>query len=94
MPAELLPLRRLHEDDRLLVIDKPAGLLVHRSALDAHESDTVHARLLHETGLRLFPVHRLDKGTSGALVMARDAQAARLLGAAFEAGEVMKSMKA
>lgn len=90
MHAELAPLRRLHEDDRLLIIDKPAGLLVHRSALDAQELDTVHVRLLRETGLRLFPVHRLDKGTSGALVMARDAEAARLLGGAFESGEVIK----
>ena len=68
--ADAAPLCRLYEDDRLLIIDKPAGLLVHRSALDAHESDTVHARLLRETGVRFHPVHRLDKGTSGALVLA------------------------
>ena len=90
LTTDAAPLRHLYEDDRLLVIDKPAGLLVHRTALDAHESDTVHARLLHETGLRFYPVHRLDKGTSGALVLARDAEAARLLGSAFESGAVTK----
>lgn len=85
-----MPLRRLHEDERLLVIDKPAGLLVHRSALDARETDTVHARLQHETGERFFSVHRLDKGTSGVLVLAKDVEAARLLGTAFESGAVTK----
>jgi tRNA pseudouridine65 synthase len=78
------PLRRLHEDERLVVIDKPAGLLVHRSALDAHEPDNVLVRLHRESGAWFRPVHRLDKGTSGVLVLARDADAARRLGAAFE----------
>jgi tRNA pseudouridine65 synthase len=80
----------LHEDDRLLVVDKPPGLLVHRSALDAHERDSVVDRLEHETGRRPWPVHRLDKGTSGVLVLARDLQAARQLGEAFEHGAVGK----
>jgi len=83
-------LRRLHEDGRLVVIDKPAGLLVHRSALDPHEPDNVLVRLHRETGEWLRPVHRLDRGTSGVLVLARDADAARRLGAAFEAGGVAK----
>lgn len=84
------PLRELHRDARLLAVHKPAGLLVHRTALDAHEVDTVLLRLQHQTGERLWPVHRLDKGTSGVLVLARDADAARALGAAFEAGAVAK----
>jgi tRNA pseudouridine65 synthase len=89
-PAAAAPLCRVHEDDRLLVVDKPAGLLVHRSALDPHEPDSALDRLHRETGARLWPVHRLDKGTSGALVFARDVEAARLLGAAFESGQVAK----
>lgn len=84
------PLRRLHDDERLLVVDKPAGLLVHRTALDAHDDDSVLQRLRAEGEPRLWPVHRLDKGTSGVLVLARDADAARLLGAAFEDGGVGK----
>jgi tRNA pseudouridine65 synthase len=63
---------------------------VHRTALDAHEHDSVVDRLERETGCRPLPVHRLDKGTSGALVLALDAEAARMLGAAFEAGGVAK----
>jgi tRNA pseudouridine65 synthase len=89
-PPPPVRLRRLHEDARLLVVDKPAGLLVHRSALDAHEPDNVLVRLHRECGEWLRPVHRLDKGTSGVLVLARDAEAARLLGTAFETGAVAK----
>lgn len=85
-----LPLRRLHDDARLLVVDKPPGLLVHRTALDAHEDDNVLQRLRDEGEPWLWPVHRLDKGTSGVLVLARDAEAARTLGAAFEDGAVAK----
>lgn len=83
-------LRRLHDDARLLVVDKPPGLLVHRTTLDAHDDDSVLQRLRGEGEPRLWPVHRLDKGSSGVLVLARDADAARVLGAAFEAGRVAK----
>lgn len=80
----------LHADPRLLVVDKPPGLLVHRTALDAHEHDSVLDRLRAAFGPALWPAHRLDKGNSGVLVFARDAEAAARLGAAFEAGVVAK----
>ena len=77
----------LHRDDDLLVVDKPSGLAMHRGA--AVEHDTVAARLAeHEPGASA--VHRLDRGTSGALVVARHAGAARALAGAFEAGLVAK----
>ena len=72
-------------NEALLAVDKPAGLLVHRSGLDAHETDTVLDRLRGDWGA-LSPAHRLDKGTSGVLLLARQAGAARALGQAFEAG--------
>lgn len=87
------PLELLHQDDDLLVVHKPAGLLVHRSALDAHEHDTVLDRLRAQLGSAatgLAPAHRLDKGTSGVLVLAMHATAARALGEAFESGAVSK----
>jgi tRNA pseudouridine65 synthase len=87
-----LPL--VHIDEDLLVVDKPAGLLVHRTGLDAHETDTVlerlRAQLGEEASLGLAPAHRLDKGTSGVLVLARHPDAARALGFAFEQGQVAK----
>jgi tRNA pseudouridine65 synthase len=89
-----MELQLLYRDDDLVVIDKPAGLLVHRSSLDAHETDTVLERLRAQLGrdetATLAPAHRLDKGTSGVLVLALHAEAARRLGQAFEDGRVAK----
>lgn len=80
----------LHDDAELLAVDKPAGLLVHRTALDAHEQRTALDLLRARLGVPLWPVHRLDKGTSGVLLFARSADAARAVGAEFEAGRVAK----
>lgn len=88
------PLQVLHVDDALVAIDKPAGLLVHPSALDAHETRTAWGLLQDQRGERLWTVHRLDKATSGVLVFARSPDAARALGAAFEAGTVRKDYRA
>lgn len=84
------PLSVLHRDDRLVAIDKPPGLLVHPSGLDAHEGRTALQLLRDQLGERLHPLHRLDKATSGVLLFARDAEAAREWGIAFEQGRVRK----
>jgi tRNA pseudouridine65 synthase len=84
-------LRVLHLDAELVAIDKPAGLLVHPSALDAHEDRTALQLLRDQLGERVWPLHRLDKATSGVLLFARNAEAARRWGMAFEAGEVRKA---
>lgn len=88
MPAPALPI--LHLDDDLVAIDKPAGLLVHPSALDAHEERSALMLLRDQLGERLWPLHRLDKGTSGVLVFARNVEAARRWGIAFDEGRVSK----
>jgi tRNA pseudouridine65 synthase len=92
MPTEYFrfPLRVLHCDNELVAIDKPAGLLVHASALDAQENITAVDLLRRQLGERVAPIHRLDKGTSGVLLFARHADAARKWGLAFEKGEVGK----
>lgn len=91
-PAAPLPI--LHSDAAVLVVDKPAGLLVHRTRLDAQEQDTLLDRLRSQLGLGeadfLAPAHRLDKGTSGLIVLARSPAAARALGQAFDNGQVNK----
>jgi tRNA pseudouridine65 synthase len=84
------PLTLIHDDGQLLAVDKPAGLLVHRTRLDAHEPDDLMTRLRAQCGAALWPVHRLDKGCSGVLLLARDVDTARRLGAAFAAGRVTK----
>jgi tRNA pseudouridine65 synthase len=74
----------LYRDDRLLAVDKPSGLLVHRGWSGDRVTALDLARRI--AGRRVHPVHRLDRGTSGVLVFALDAEAARRLGAAFSAG--------
>lgn len=83
-------LRLLHLDEEIVAIDKPAGLLVHPSALDAHEERSALKSLRAQLGQWVWPLHRLDKGTSGVLLFARSAQAARHWGAVFEASRVSK----
>jgi tRNA pseudouridine65 synthase len=80
----------LCEDAELVAVDKPAGLLVHPSALDAHEERSALKLLRDARGEWLWPLHRLDKGTSGVLLFARSQQAARAWGRAFEEGRVGK----
>lgn len=80
----------LYADADLVAIDKPAGLLVHPSALDAYEERSALKLLRDQLGEWLWPLHRLDKGTSGVLLFARHAEAAREWGLAFEQGRVRK----
>jgi tRNA pseudouridine65 synthase len=78
----------LLSDDGLLAVLKPSGLLVHRGL--GADRDTVLGRLAHQ-GLRsLHPVHRLDRGTSGVLVLGRSVAAARELGRAWASGRCHK----
>jgi tRNA pseudouridine65 synthase len=78
----------LFRDDRLLAVDKPSGLLVHRGWGGDRVTALDLARRI--AGRRVYPVHRLDRGTSGVLVFALDPEAARRLGAAFAEGGVEK----
>ena len=77
----------LYQDDYLAVLNKPAGWLVHRTPLDKGASRFVLQTLRDQIGRPVWPVHRLDKGTSGVLVFALSAEVARTLGPAFESGE-------
>ena len=81
----------LFRDDWLVVVDKPAGLLVHRSPVDARETRFAVQILRDQLGRYVYPVHRLDKGTSGALVFALDPAAARVMSEAFAGATVGKS---
>ena len=81
----------LYQDRHLVAIHKPAGLLVHRTDLDRHETRFAVQMLREQLGVRVWPVHRLDRGTSGVLLFALDADTARLLGQQFEAGSVAKT---
>jgi tRNA pseudouridine65 synthase len=80
----------LHLDEWLVAVDKPAGLLVHRTGLDAGETRFALQMLRDQLGRPVWPVHRLDKGTSGVLLFALDAGTAGLLGRRFEAGASLR----
>lgn len=80
----------LHADEHLVAIDKPPGLLVHRTQLAAHEDEAALQLLRDQLGRTVWPVHRLDRGTSGVLLFALSASAASLLGAMFEQGRMQK----
>lgn len=81
----------LYRDDWLVAIDKPPGLLVHRSDLDRHETRFAVQLLRDQLGRRVFPAHRLDKGTSGVLLFAFDPEIVRGLARQFEDGTVAKT---
>ncbi len=78
-PPDAPLLTILYQDEYLVAIDKPAGMLVHRSFLDKHETLFVLQTLRNQLGRHVFPVHRLDRPTSGVLVFALSADIARLL---------------
>lgn len=73
-----------------MAVDKPAGLLVHRTGLDAGETQFALQLLRDQLGRPVWPAHRLDKGTSGVLLFALDADAARSLNQAFEAPDAVQ----
>ncbi len=80
----------IYRDDYLVAINKPSGLLVHRSPIDRHETRFALQLVRNQVGRHLFPVHRLDKPTSGVLVFALSPAIARQLSAQFAAGTVDK----
>lgn len=79
----------VYEDAHLVIVDKPSGLLVHRGW--ANDDDTALFRVRDKLGSFVHTVHRLDRGTSGALLFARTPAAQRRLNALFEGGLVRKS---
>lgn len=94
--AEEIPLTILHEDDDLIVLDKPAGLVVHPAA--GHWSHTLVNALLHHcpalSGIggeqRPGIVHRLDKETTGCIVVAKNDGAHQNLSRQFAGRQVLK----
>ena len=81
----------IYRDEQLIAIDKPAGLLVHRTVLDRHETRFAVQLLRDQIGQHVHPVHRLDRGTSGVLLFALDRAIASTLSEQFEAQRVDKT---
>lgn len=77
----MLPI--LFEDEQLVVIDKPAGLLVHRTQQAYGEEENALIQLRDQLGTWVAPVHRLDRATSGCLLFAKNEQVLPPLKALF-----------
>lgn len=80
----------LYRDEHFLAVHKPAGLLVHRTKLDVRESQAALQIVRDQIGQKVFPVHRLDRPTSGALIFALDSISARSMTEKFAAQNVSK----
>ena len=90
-PMPSMALTVLHRDAWLAVVDKPAGLMVHDSALARGETDFAADRLREHFGKPVFLVHRLDRATSGCLLLAFDRDTASALGKVLMSHEVEKT---
>jgi 23S rRNA pseudouridine1911/1915/1917 synthase len=95
--AQVLPLSLLYEDEDILVVNKPAGLVVHPGTGN-QDNTLVNALLYHAPELAQLPragiIHRLDKETSGVLVVARHLPAHTHLVAQLQAREFMREYQA
>lgn len=80
----------LYQDSYYVAINKPSGLLVHKSILDKYETRYAMKLLSEQIGQWVYPVHRLDKPTSGVLLFALDSESARRMSEMFIAHEVQK----
>lgn len=80
----------LYQDPHFVAVYKPAGLLVHRSAIDRHETRFAMQMTRDAIGRSVYPVHRLDKPTAGILVFALSRAMATALTRHFTDGKVRK----
>jgi tRNA pseudouridine65 synthase len=81
----------LYQDEYLVAINKPSGLLVHKSMIDKDEIYFAMKMLRDQIGQYVYPIHRLDKPTSGVLLFALDSETARLMSEQFAAHTIQKT---
>ncbi|ALM53692.1 pseudouridine synthase [Halomonas huangheensis] len=84
------PLPILYQDDHLVAVHKPAGMLVHRSPLATDASEFLVQRLRDQIGQRVYPVHRLDRPTSGIILFALSSNIASRLSQSFSEHQIDK----
>jgi len=80
-----------YQDEYLVAVNKPAGWLVHRSWLDRREKIVVMQTVRDMLGQHVFTVHRLDRPTSGVLLLALSSEVAHTLAGQFEQHQVNKT---
>jgi tRNA pseudouridine65 synthase len=80
----------LHQDDALIAVNKPAGLAVHRSKMVGNAEEFLIDLLREQVGGTVYLAHRLDRATSGVLLIARSSEVASALGEQFMGRDVHK----
>ena len=88
--TEINPLEILYQDKYLVAINKPSGLLVHKSPIDKHETQFALQLVRDQIGKYVYPIHRLDKPTSGVLLFALSAEMAQTMSLLFRSSQVHK----
>ena len=83
-------LKILYQDEYLVAVDKPAGLFVHKSFMDKHEIYFALQLVRDQIGQYVYPVHRLDRPTSGVLLFALTKDVARIMGEYFSSKSANK----
>lgn len=81
----------LYQDEHCVAVFKPSGLLVHRSLIDKYETQFAMQLLRDQLGQRVYPLHRLDKATSGVLLFGLSSEVAKQFGRLFENNQVHKT---
>ena len=80
----------IYQDENLVAVNKPHGLLVHRSPIAADASEFAIQLLRDQLGMKVYPVHRLDRKTSGVLLFALNEEMNRIMQEAFMNKQVSK----
>ncbi|GHB25710.1 pseudouridine synthase [Mongoliitalea lutea] len=88
----MIKLEIIFEDDYFIAINKPAGVLVHKTHLADEEEDLIAVKILQaQTGIKVFPIHRIDRPTTGVLLFAKSSEAASRMQPILRSSEVEKN---
>ena len=88
------PLKILYHDESIVAVDKPAGLLCHRSRIDKYATEFAVQKLRDQIGSEVFLVHRIDRPTSGVLLFALNSTTARDLSQQMASHKISKQYRA
>ena len=94
MMSQIDSFHLLFEDENYVAIEKPSGIFVHPTPLSPLERVTCQSVLRDQLGHWVYPVHRLDRATSGVLIFARSSEAARALAMLWQERSVRKTYHA
>jgi len=84
-------LQIIHQDEWLVAVNKPYGYLTHKSKLDPYATEIVLQTLRDQIGQKVYPIHRLDRKTTGVLLFGLQSETHRKMSALFQESKVQKT---